>query len=45
MAEKNPYSGPGREQHPIEVTKVWPNAVMPSTTPLPGQTSKKTPTK
>jgi hypothetical protein len=35
MTEKNPYSTPAREQHPVEVTKVWPNAVTPSSTPSP----------
>jgi hypothetical protein len=42
---KNPYSSPAREQHPVEVTKVWPNQVTPSPTPLPGKTTKTTPTK
>jgi hypothetical protein len=45
MAPKNPYSGPAREQHPVEVTKTWANAVTPSPTPLPGTTTKTTPTK
>jgi hypothetical protein len=45
VAAKNPYSTPNREQHPVEVTKVWPNAVTPSPTPLPATTSKKSPTK
>jgi hypothetical protein len=45
VADKNPYSSPAREQHPVEVTKVWPNQVTPSPTPLPGTTTKTTPTK
>jgi hypothetical protein len=45
MAKQNPYSTPARQQHPTVLVKVWPNAVTPSPTPLPGQTSKTTPTK
>ena len=47
MAKKTPgpYDTPAREQHPTEVVKSWPNAVTPSTTPLPGTTTKTTPTK
>jgi hypothetical protein len=46
MANQNPYSTPARQQHPTEVTKVWPNAVTPtSSTPLPATTTKTTPTK
>jgi hypothetical protein len=45
MGPKNPYSGPARKQHPVEVTKTWPNAVTPSPTLLPGKTTKTTPTK
>ena len=44
MANQNPYSDGRREQHPVEVTKVWPNQVTPSSTPLPSQTSRKSPT-
>jgi hypothetical protein len=44
VAPKNPYSSPAREQHPVEVTKVWPNQVKPSPTPLPGKSTKKSPT-
>ena len=44
MASSKKPSDPRREQHPVVVTKVWPNAVTPSPTPLPGQTSKKSPT-
>jgi hypothetical protein len=44
VAPKNPYSSPAREQHPVEVTKVWPNAPLPSPTPLPGKTTETTPT-
>ena len=40
----NPANDERRAQHPVEVTKVWPNAVTPSTTPLPGATTKKSPT-
>jgi hypothetical protein len=45
MAPKNPYSTPAREQNTPTVTKVWPNQVTPSPTPLPGKTTKRTPTK
>jgi hypothetical protein len=45
VATEKPYSGPAREQHPVEVSKTWPNQLTPSPTQLPGQTSKTTPTK
>jgi hypothetical protein len=43
MASSKTPSDSRREQHPVEVTKVWPNAVTPSPTPLPGQTTKTSP--
>jgi hypothetical protein len=46
MSKQNPYNAAVREQHPIVIVKTWPNAVTPtSSTPLPGTTTKTTPTK
>jgi hypothetical protein len=45
MADKNPYSSPGREQHGPAQVKEWPAKVLPAPQPLPGQSTKKSPTK